>query len=62
VLRKEDDHWVKKCMEYEVEGARCRGRPQKTWTELVQKDCQACKLNTEDATDHSRWKKQIKDD
>jgi len=31
VLRKEDNDWVKKCMEYEVEGARTRGRPKKTW-------------------------------
>ena len=23
--------WVKKCMEYEVKGARPRGRPKKTW-------------------------------
>jgi len=27
VLRKEDNNWVKKCMEYEVEGAKPRGRP-----------------------------------
>jgi len=27
VLRKEDNDWVKKCIEYEVEGARPRGRP-----------------------------------
>jgi len=27
VLHKEDNGWVKKCMEYEVEGARPRGRP-----------------------------------
>jgi len=52
VLRKEDSDCVKKCMEYEVEGARPRGRPKKTWTEVVQKDCQACKLNREDAVDH----------
>ena len=26
VLRKEDTDWVKKCMEYEVEGSRPRGR------------------------------------
>jgi len=45
-------------MEYEVEGA----RPNKTWTEIVQKDCQACKLNKEDATNRNKWKKQIKDD
>jgi len=25
VLRKDDDDWVKKCMEYEVEGPRPRG-------------------------------------
>jgi len=31
VLRKEDNDWVKKCMEYEVEGARPKGRPKKTW-------------------------------
>jgi len=31
VLRKEDNDWVKKCMEYEVEGARPRGRSKTTW-------------------------------
>ena len=59
VLRKEDNDWVKKCMEYEVEGARPRSRPTKTWTEIVEKDCKARGLNREDATDHSRWRKQI---
>ena len=37
VLWKEDNDWVKKCMEYEVEGARPRGRPMKTWRETVEK-------------------------
>jgi len=41
VLRKEDTDWVKKRMEYEVEGSRTRGRPKRTWREVVQKDCQA---------------------
>jgi len=50
---------VKKCMEYEVDGSRPRGRPKRTWREVVQKDCQARKLNKEDAVDHSRWKKLI---
>jgi len=40
VLRKEDTDWVKKCMEYEVEGSRPRGRPKRTWREVAQKDCQ----------------------
>jgi len=60
VLRKEDTDWVKKCMEYELEGSRPRGRPKRTWREVVQKDCQACNLNREDATDRSRWEKLIK--
>jgi len=42
---------VKKCMEYEVRGARPRGRPNITWR--LWKDCQAYKLNREDAMDHN---------
>jgi len=42
---KKDNDWVKKCMACEVEGPRPRGRPKRTWTEVVQKDCQARKLN-----------------
>jgi len=46
-----------------VEGARPSGRPKKIWTEIVAKDCQARKLNREDAmVDRSRWRKQIMDD
>ena len=61
VLRKADDDWVKKCMEYEVEGPRPRGRPKRTLREIVKEDCQARKLNTEDAMDLSKWRKLIKD-
>jgi len=60
VFRKEDTDWVKKCLEYKVEGSRPRGRPKRTWKEVMQKDCQACNLNKEDAMDHGRWKKLIK--
>ena len=60
VLRKEDTDWVRKCTEYEVEGSRPRGRPKRTWKEVVQKDCQAHNLNKQDAMDHGRWKKLIK--
>jgi len=58
-LQKEDNDWVKKCMEYEVEDARPRGRPKKTWREIVEKDCKVRGLNREDAMDRSRWRKQI---
>jgi len=59
VLRKEDTDWVKKCMEYEVEGSRPRGRPKRTWKDAVQKDYQAHNLNKEDAMASGRWKKLI---
>jgi len=61
VLQKEDDDWVKKCMEYEVEGPRLRGRPKRTWREVVREDCQALKMKKEDATDHCKWRKMIRD-
>jgi len=35
---KEDNDWVKKCMEYGVDDTRPRGRQKKTWTESVQKN------------------------
>jgi len=56
VLQKEYDYSLKKCMEYEVEGS----RPKRTWREVMEKDCEACKLNKEGAVDHSRWRKLIK--
>jgi len=61
MLRKDDDGWVKKCMEYEVEGSRPRGRPKKTWKEVVREDCPARKLNKEDAMDRCKWRKVIKE-
>jgi len=60
VLQKDDD-WVKKCMKYEVEGPRQRGRPKRTFRQVVREDCLACKMNKEDAIDHCKWRKMIKD-
>jgi len=34
VLQKDTD-WVKKCMEYEVEGSKPRGRPKRTCRDVV---------------------------
>ena len=52
---------MKKCMEYEVQSPRPRGIPKRTWREVVEKDCQACKLNKEDAMNRCEWRKLIKD-
>jgi len=45
---------------YEVEGSRPRGRPKRNRTEVVEKDRQVHKLNTEDAMDHCTLRKLIK--
>jgi len=34
---KRNTDWVKKCMEYEVEGSRPRGRRKRTWREMYKK-------------------------
>ena len=52
----DDDDWAKKCTEYETEDSIPRGRPRRSWREVVEKDCQACKLNKEDAMNCRRWK------
>ena len=57
MLRKDDDDWVKKYIEYEAEGT----RPKRTWREVVQDDRQARKLNKEDAMDRCKWRKVIKE-
>ena len=57
MLRGDDDGWVKKCMEHQVEGSGPGGRPKKTWNEVVREDCRACKLNKGDAMDRCRWRK-----
>ena len=36
-------------------------RPRKTWKEVVREDCQARKLNKEDAMDRCKWRKVIKE-
>ena len=60
VLRKKDNDWVKKCMEYEVVGSRPIGRPKRTWLEVVQKDCQVRGLSRDDATVRGRCRKLIR--
>ena len=40
LLIKDENDWVKKCMDFEVEGVRPRGRQKKTWTDVIDKDYQ----------------------
>jgi len=48
-------------MDFEVEGIRPRGGPKKTWSEVRENDCQSRRICKEDAMDHRKWRKLIKD-
>ena len=57
VIRKGDEDWVKKCMEYRVEGRRLVGRPRKTWLESVEVDMAELEIDKEDVHDRSKWRR-----
>jgi len=38
VLKNDKNDWMKKCMDYEIEGVRLRGRSKKTWSEVIEKN------------------------
>ena len=38
VVRKDDQQWVKKCMDFKVDGSACRDRPRNFWLECVNDD------------------------
>ena len=59
VMRKGDEDWAKKCMEYRVEGRRPVGRPRKTWLESVEADMAELEIDKEDVHDRSKWRRNV---
>jgi len=57
VLRKDENDWVKKCVDYEVEGVRLQARPKKTLSEIIEKDCQTWQICKRDVMDRRKWRK-----
>jgi len=49
MLRNDGMVWVKKCVDFVVEGVRPRGRSNRTWKEVVEGDMKSLKLNKDDA-------------
>ena len=54
VMRKGDEDWVKKCMEYRVEGRRLVGKPRKTWLKSVESDMAELEIDKEDVHDRRK--------
>ena len=59
VMRKDDDDWVKKCMDLEVEGTALKG-PRKTWRKTVEEDMKLKGLKVEDCAIRPKWRKGLK--
>ena len=47
-MRKGDDGWVKKCMEFGVEDRRSVGRPRRAWLESVEADMAEVEIGKKD--------------
>ena len=57
VMRKGDEDWVKKCMEYRVEGRRPLGRPRRTWLESVEVDMAKLEIDKKDVHGRKKWRR-----
>ena len=60
VAREDDSDWVKRCMTWEVEGIRQRGRPKKTWWDCVKNDVESLGLYQKDEESRNKWRRRIK--
>ena len=56
-MRKSYEGWVKKYMEYRVEGRRLVGRPRRTWS--VEADMAVLKVDKEDVHDRNKWRRNV---
>ena len=54
-----DEDWVKKCMEFRVEGRRPVGRPRKTLLESVEADMAELEIDKEDVHDRRKWRRNV---
>ena len=62
LLRKDENDWVKKCMDSEVECVRPRGSQRKLGSEVMEQDCQTRQIcKEEDAMHRRKWRRLIKD-
>ena len=55
-VERREGEWVKECMKINVSGKTPRGRPKKTWWEIVEKDMKMAGLKREDARDRVLWR------
>jgi len=52
--------WVKRCITWEFEGIRQRGRPKKTSWDCVKNDLESLGLSQKDVQFQNKWRRRIK--
>ena len=58
-MRKSDEAWMKKCMEYRAKGRRPVGRPRRAWLESAEADMAEPEINREYVHDRKKWRKNV---
>ena len=56
VLRRDDEHVLRRALEFEMKGKRKRGQPKKTWKMQVERESKSVGLEREDALNRARWR------
>ena len=56
----EENAWSSKCRTFKVSGSFPRGRPRKTWNELIRIDLKERKVGKDIAKDTNTWKSFIR--
>ena len=56
---KGDEDWVKKCMEYRIEGKIPVGRPRRLSLESVEADMAELEIDKEDVHDRKKWRRNV---
>ena len=56
VLRRDDEHVLRRALEFEMKGKRRRGQPRKTWKMQVERESKSVGMEREDALNRARWR------
>ena len=54
------DGWINQCHNLDVRGKRGKGRPRKSWDDVIMDDLNSCNLNKESALDRVTWRSIVK--
>ena len=59
VMKKGDEDWVKKCMEFRIEGRRPVGRPRIAWLGSAEVIMAELEINKEYVLDRKKWRRNV---